>query len=229
MHGRPGASYISLSFPDGTFEGAFVDEDGELRFQVSRVLDGFTEERVFDYGERETLTLRELRKSKYDPRTRPFYKLALAGKSHVWTDPYTFARTGDTGITRTRALRLGGAIEHAVLTVDFDVRRLSPLLARRDAKTSARFSSTPRGRSWPTSKRSSWPNALVKIPACSTTVRWAIQCSPRSSKTSRSFRSRGSLPSKRRAAPTSLRRHTCRVRKASAGRCLLGAGGDLPR
>jgi len=134
MHGRPGASYISLSFPDGTFEGAFVDQDGTVRFQVSRIMTGFTEERVYDYGERETLTLREVRQSRYDPRTRPFYKLAQSSSGHVWTEPYTFARTGDTGITRTRALRMGGPTEHAVLTVDFDVRRLSPLLARRDAE-----------------------------------------------------------------------------------------------
>jgi len=134
MHGRPGASYISLSFPDGTFEGAFVTEDGKVRFQVSRLLPGFTEERVYEYGERETLTLVEVRPSQYDPRSRPFYKLALESKSDVWTEPYTFARTGDTGITRTRALRMGGPTEHAVLTVDFDVRRLSPLLARREAR-----------------------------------------------------------------------------------------------
>jgi serine/threonine protein kinase len=132
MHGRPGASYISLSFPDGTFEGAFVDQDGKTRFQVSRILPGYSEERVFEYGERETLTLAELRRSSYDPRTRGFYQLALENNGHVWTEPYTFAGSGETGITRTRALRMGGPSVHAVLTVDFDVRRLSPLLARKD-------------------------------------------------------------------------------------------------
>lgn len=133
MHGRPGASYISLSFPDGTFEGAFVDEDGQVRFQVSRILTASTEERIYDYGERETLTLKEVRQSQYDPRKRGFYQLAIQNAGDVWTEPYTFARTGDTGITRTRALHMGGPSEHAVLTVDFDVRRLSPLLARREA------------------------------------------------------------------------------------------------
>lgn len=134
IHGRPGASYISISFPDGTFEGAFVDEDRTVRFQVSRVLADSTEERVYDFGEREQLTLREVRKSRYDPRTRPFYALALGTPGHVWTEPYAFARTGDTGITRTTALRMGGAKEHAVLTIDFDVRRLSPLLVRAEAR-----------------------------------------------------------------------------------------------
>ncbi|HXS17171.1 MAG TPA: protein kinase, partial [Polyangiaceae bacterium] len=133
--GRPGASYVSISFPDGTFEGAFVDEDGALRFQVSRILTGYTEERVYDYTARETLTLRELRKSNYDPRQRSFYKQAVLATHAVWTDPYPFARTGDTGITRTAAVRTEGPTPHAVLTIDFDVRRLSPLLKRQDEQT----------------------------------------------------------------------------------------------
>lgn len=146
LHGRPGTSYISISFPDGTFEGAFVDADGQVRFQVSRLQTDSTEERVYDFGERETLVLKEVRQSQYDPRRRPFYQLALDNTGPVWTEPYTFARTGDTGITRAFALRgvgpreqdsheqdshgQAGSREHAVLTVDFDVRRLSPLLAR---------------------------------------------------------------------------------------------------
>lgn len=133
INGRPGASYISLSFPDGTFEGAFVDDDGTVRFQVSRLLGPATEERVFDYAGGEQLTLREVRKSQYDPRTRPFYSLALRESGRVWTEPYAFARTGDTGITRTATVRSAGGREHAVLTIDFDVRRLSPLLARAEA------------------------------------------------------------------------------------------------
>lgn len=133
VHGRPGASYISLSFPDGTFEGAFVDKDGIVRFQASRIREHATEELVYDYGPRETLVLREVRQSQYDPRQRGFYQLALEHEGEVWTEPYTFARTGDTGITKTRAVRMGGPTEHAVLTVDFDVRRLSPLLERPEA------------------------------------------------------------------------------------------------
>lgn len=135
INGRPGASYISVSFPDGTFEGAFVDEDGVVRFQVSRVLESATEESVFDFEGGEQLKLREVRKSQYDPRTRPFYVLALRESGRVWTEPYAFARTGDTGITRTSAVRKAGAGEHAVLTIDFDVRRLSPLLVRSDARS----------------------------------------------------------------------------------------------
>lgn len=135
VDGRPGASYISVSFAEGTFMGAFVDADGTLRFQVSRLKGGFTEERVYDFGPRETLVEREVRQSQYDPRERPFYQLALKSRTKAWTPPYTFARTGDTGITLTEAIWLDAAEKersppHAVLTIDFDVRRLSSLLDR---------------------------------------------------------------------------------------------------
>ncbi len=135
IDGRPGASYVSLSFPEGTFMGAFVDDDGALRFQVSRLQGDATSERIYDFGANETLIEHEVRKSSYDPRKRPFYQLALRSKTKVWTEPYTFARTGDTGITYTEAIWPGktapkGAVEHAVATIDFDVRRLSPLLSR---------------------------------------------------------------------------------------------------
>lgn len=131
IEGRPGTSYVSLSFPDGTFEGAFVDEDQVLRFQVSRLLENRTEERVYDYVEGERLELRQVRSSRYDPRARPFYKLAAQNQDPVWTEPYPFARTGDTGVTRALAVRTRGKLS-AVLTIDFDIRRLSPLLVRRE-------------------------------------------------------------------------------------------------
>jgi len=132
IYGRPGSSYVSISFPDGTFEGAFVDQDGAIRFQTSRLQDGFTEERIYDYVAGETIVLRTVRKSQYDPRTRPFYNLAAESRGAIWTEPYPFAGTGDTGITRALAVR-SGPILKSVLTFDFDVRRLSPLLLRKEA------------------------------------------------------------------------------------------------
>src|SRR5215216_3918073 len=37
IRARPGVAYASISFPDGTFQGAYVDKDGAVRFQESRV------------------------------------------------------------------------------------------------------------------------------------------------------------------------------------------------
>ncbi|MEI9952690.1 MAG: serine/threonine protein kinase [Pseudomonadota bacterium] len=131
MQGRPGVSYISISFPDGTFQGAYRDEDGAIRFQDSRVTPQGTvvkrytligHEQIVPYFEEHTA---------YDPRTRAFYKLAVASDQRVWTKPYPFFKTHYTGITRAEAVRDAGTGDvHAVITVDFDVTALSAILSR---------------------------------------------------------------------------------------------------
>ena len=130
MQGRSGVSYVSLSFPDGTFQGAYVAEDASIRFQDSRVRpDGTHIQRFATDGRRELLSLGEERSS-YDPRLRTFYDLALANKGPVWTSPYPFYKTHYTGMTRTEAVRGQGGDIVAVLTVDFDVNALSRFLER---------------------------------------------------------------------------------------------------
>lgn len=130
MQGRSGVAYVSLSFPDGTFQGAYLAEDASIRFQDSRVgPDGTIVKRFGTDGRRELLSLGE-EHSSYDPRKRPFYDLALANVGPVWTSPYPFFKTHYTGITRTEALRGQGGDIVAVLTVDFDVNELSRFLER---------------------------------------------------------------------------------------------------
>ena len=72
MHGRPGVSYASISFTDGTFQGAFVDDDGVVRFQDSRVESGSTLVRYFDYTAENELRPRRETRNDYDPRKRDF-------------------------------------------------------------------------------------------------------------------------------------------------------------
>ncbi|HTQ05701.1 MAG TPA: serine/threonine protein kinase [Polyangiaceae bacterium] len=130
MQGRSGVAYVSISYPDGTFQGTYVDEDGSIRFQDSRVTPGGT--RVVRFatdGRRELTALRE-EHSNYDPRKRGFYDLALANPGPVWTNPYPFFKTHYPGVTRTEAVRGQGGDILAVLTVDFDVRELSRFLER---------------------------------------------------------------------------------------------------
>ena len=131
MQGRPGVSYISISFPDGTFQGAYRDEDGTIRFQDSRVTAQGTvvkrytligHERIAPYFEEHT---------SYDPRTREFYKLAVSSGQRVWTKPYPFFKTHYTGITRAEVVHEPNSADiHAVITVDFDVTALSAVLSR---------------------------------------------------------------------------------------------------
>jgi serine/threonine protein kinase len=69
--------------------------------------------------------------SRYDPRTREFYRLAVASRRRVWTPPYAFFGSNQTGVTRAQALfdpASPGQVQ-AVLTVDFDVHALSAAMA----------------------------------------------------------------------------------------------------
>ncbi len=134
LHGRPGVSYVSVSFTDGTFRAAFLEPDGRVTFQESRVQSGSTTDRLFDYGAEGGLTQRELRITDYDPRTRGFYLAATQAKKRVWTAPYAFFGTNVTGVSRAEPLfrrdALGHEALHAVLTIDFDVAALSSVLKK---------------------------------------------------------------------------------------------------
>jgi serine/threonine protein kinase len=130
MQGRPGVAYASMSFPDGTFQGTYVEQDGRLTFQDSRIRPEGTRVRRYDYQGHDVITLRSETWSAYDPRQRAFYTLASDARRRVWTEPYVFYSTHYTGVTRTAPvyLQLNGQRRlHAVLTVDFDVSELSRL------------------------------------------------------------------------------------------------------
>jgi len=130
MQGRAGVAYASISFPDGTFQGSYVDEDGRLRFQDSRVGPEGTLVRRYDYRGHGLITLRSEATSAYDPRRRAFYTLASDTRRRIWTDPYVFYGTHYTGVTRSAPVyrqEKGERRLHAVLTVDFDVSELSRL------------------------------------------------------------------------------------------------------
>jgi serine/threonine protein kinase len=131
MQGRAGVAFISISFPDGTFQGAYRDQDGSIRFEDCRVTPKGTlvkrytligHERILPYFE-------EI--NEYDPRARPFYALALTTRERVWTKPYPFFETNYTGITRAQAVYDPLTAElHAVITVDFGIAALSAALNR---------------------------------------------------------------------------------------------------
>ncbi len=128
--GRPGVSYISVSFPDGRYYHANATASGVIEVQESRFRDdGKTRVRWFTISGRKLVARRELIND-YDPRQRPFYKIAVAARARAWTKPYTFALTFDTGITCTEPVFDTSGAVRAVLTVDFDVGALSRLVSR---------------------------------------------------------------------------------------------------
>ena len=127
MIGRPGIAFLSLSFPDGTFRGAQLQPDGTLSVQESSATRGDAKWFTVSGG---NLVPTRTEHTSYDPRTRGFYKLATSSKTRVWTEPYTFFRTNETGITCAEPVYAADGSLTAVLTVDFDVGALSEFVAR---------------------------------------------------------------------------------------------------
>lgn len=129
MFGRPGVAYVSISFPDGTFRGAYLPLDRRgVEVQESRITANGSEVRRFTVEGGALVPLRE-EVTRYDPRRRTFYELALKARARVWTPPYPFFASHETGITCAEPLYAGTDLR-AVITVDFDVGALSKYLAR---------------------------------------------------------------------------------------------------
>ncbi|HTR56046.1 MAG TPA: protein kinase [Kofleriaceae bacterium] len=123
--GRAGVAFVSISFADGTFRGAALADGGKLELQESAP--GSRTRYVVDHG---ALNIVAREAADYDPRTRGFYTLAARSGKRVWTEPYTFFRTHETGITCAEPVFDASHQLVAVLTVDFHVRALSSYVAR---------------------------------------------------------------------------------------------------
>jgi serine/threonine protein kinase len=127
MAARPGIAFLSISFPDGTFRGAQYNATRTIEVQESTVDSG--EARWYSVVDGKLQPLRT-ETHQYDPRKRGFYQLAVAKRARAWTDPYTFFKSHETGITCTEPLFDAMGNLQAVLTVDFDVGALSTFVAR---------------------------------------------------------------------------------------------------
>lgn len=65
----------------------------------------------------------------YDPRTRPWYKLALEKKSDAWVPFYLDFTTGELVTTRVRPVRNPAGDIEGVVATDVSIRRLSEFIA----------------------------------------------------------------------------------------------------
>jgi tRNA A-37 threonylcarbamoyl transferase component Bud32 len=123
---RTGLTWMSANYPDGTFVGIY--RDGRLWGQESRVGPEGGTERKFALAPPAAPRQVEQRATGYDPRTRSFYRLAVAKRRRVWAPPYPFLPSLRTGISRVEPLFDESGALLAVLTVDFDASELAPLL-----------------------------------------------------------------------------------------------------
>jgi serine/threonine-protein kinase len=125
MQGRAGVAYASVSFPDGAFRGLYLDH-GQLRFVDSQITPGGAIVRRHELVGNDGLKLYEEKPWTYDPRQRDFYRRAVSARERVWTKPYPFFSSRQTGVTRAAPVyEPGTGALRAVLTVDFDVDALS--------------------------------------------------------------------------------------------------------
>lgn len=122
--GPRGVTWVSASFPDGTFVGVRRHEDGTMAGYVDRASDRTETRYRLDPTGASPVSVTP---TDYDPRRRAFYTLALGSSSSVWTPPYPFLPDLHTGVTRTRAVRRDGQLI-AVITADFDATELTKLL-----------------------------------------------------------------------------------------------------
>jgi serine/threonine protein kinase len=127
MVGRPGVAFLSLCFPDGTCRGAQLETDGKLSVQASNAMPGDAQWYTVRAG---ALVPSHAERTHYDPRTRGYYQLAAKARTRVWTQPYTFFRSHETGITCAEPVFDASGALTAVMTVDFDVGALSDFIAR---------------------------------------------------------------------------------------------------
>jgi adenylate cyclase len=123
------SSLSELTFGDheGRFVGAARKDDQSVELRRSHIgQDGKTvgfSQQVEISGKKSP---QKKRSGHYDPRERPWYKLATESNAAVWTTPYPWSN-GDMGITCARAIKDNTGVR-GVLTADFRLNSLSSFL-----------------------------------------------------------------------------------------------------
>lgn len=117
----------------GRRDGSFVyvkRDEGGFRSKFVRLVDG---RRDVEFVLRDA-TQAEVRRwhdagDTYDPRDRPWYRMARGSEAMIWTDPYVFFTSQRPGITAAATLRTPAGADAGVIGVDVEITNLSGFIA----------------------------------------------------------------------------------------------------
>ena len=130
--GRSGMTQAYIGYPDGTFQGVYIADDGALRYQESRVGPEGGWFRHHTFGPKSVVFERD-EKTDYDPRKRGWWGVATKEGKRAWTPPYPFFTTHRTGVTLVEPILSKEGSLHSVIAVDFDASALSSFMARAES------------------------------------------------------------------------------------------------
>ena len=131
-----------LGFPDGSFLhvqdllpaplAPVVGPDYDRSLGIRRVVHAGNGTDTWHYYASGTGRWTEAapRPSPYDPRARPWFKAATEAQGPIWTAPYTYASTGQLGVTYAEPIYDSDGRLWAVLGVDLSLEALSEVLIR---------------------------------------------------------------------------------------------------
>ncbi len=122
----PQTTGVFVGYPDGSF--VFVSRNGE-GYRTKRITAGETRSVVVTEldADFEPLAV-EHPSDDYDPRTRPWYELAVGSDAVAWTDPYVFFTSRRPGVTASRAVLDADGEVQAVVGVDVELDGLTEFI-----------------------------------------------------------------------------------------------------
>ena len=121
--GRPDGSFLMVKrMPDGSFSTKRIQRNGAFAHSYwQHDNPAFAEQASFSDRVEPSVQA-------YDPRVRPWYRLAEERAGVSWSEPYIFYSDRQPGLSCTLALSVGGEL-HGVVSAEFGIGDLARLLS----------------------------------------------------------------------------------------------------
>lgn len=121
-----GSGYVYYATVDGRFIGVNRTAAG-AEVREKRAAAG---ERLIHRSSGPGLRGDELRRDRFEPQNRPWYRAAVAGASTVWSPVYVDATTKSLTLTLAKPVRDGKGVMHGVVATDLPLKQLAEFVGR---------------------------------------------------------------------------------------------------